>query len=320
MKFKTGIGLLLWLFASLSFAAEKTVIRVGVLAFGTLEWELTALKNEPVLDTADFQIEQQILASPQAAEVALQAGAVDMIVSDWIWTSRMRAGGTNVTFYPYSNTSGVLVVPEKSGIKTLKDLQNKRLGISGGELDKNWLLLQALATSQQVNLQSVKKVFGAPPLLNQQVQQGRLDALLTYWHFAAQLEGQGYRQLIDGKGILQGLGIKEEVPSLGYVFKQSWADDNKIALNHFFNASKQIKEKLCTADATWQKILPLTKVTDAATQAKLRERYCGGRVTQWGSVAQLQAVKQIYALLHKLSQNKLTDSDTLQPGTFWTLN
>jgi NitT/TauT family transport system substrate-binding protein len=320
MKLKIYLcAVFLW-FAQTSFAAEKAVIRLGVLAFGTLEWELAALKNEHLLDSADFQIQIQTLASPQAAQVALQAGAVDIIVADWIWTSRMRSTGLDVTFYPYSNTSGALVVPAKSPIKSIKDLKGKRLGIAGGELDKNWLLLQALANGQQINLQSTKKVFAAPPLLNQQFQQGRLDAVITYWHFAARLEAQGYKQLFDGKMVLAGLGIKEEVPNLGYVFKQSWADEHKTDLTRFLNASQQVKEKLCVANETWQKIVPLTEAEDVATQTKLRERYCAGRVTQWGSVAQQQAVKQIYALLHKLSQNKLTGSETLQPGTFWTLD
>ncbi len=307
------------LFSVSAFAAEKTVIRLGVLAFGTLEWELAALKNEKMLDGADFEIQTQTLASPQAAEVALQAGAVDMIVSDWIWTSRMRSSGTDFTFYPYSNTSGALVVPANSSIKTLKDLSGKKLGIAGGELDKNWLLLQALANQQQVDLKTTTTAFAAPPLLNQQLGQGRVDAVLNYWHFAARLEAQGCKQLLDGKAILTGLGIKEEVPSLGYVFKQSWATAHKAAVENFLTTAEQAKNKLCTSNEAWAKILPLTKADDAATQTKLRDRYCAGRVTQWGAAEQ-QAAGKIYTLLRKLSNNKLTGTaETIQAGTFWPL-
>lgn len=323
MKIKTYflvLPLLFSAFFSLSaFAAEKTVIRLGVLAFGTLEWELAALKNEKILDAADFEIQTQTLASPQAAEVALQAGSVDMIVSDWIWTSRMRSSGSDFTFFPYSNTSGALVVPANSPIKTLKDLSGKKLGIAGGELDKNWLLLQALAAQQQVDLKTTTPVFGAPPLLNQQLAQGRVDAVLNYWHFAARLEAQGYTHVLDGKAILTGLGIKEDVPSLGYVFKQSWATAHKAAVEHFLTTAEQAKTKLCTSNEAWAKILPLTKADDVATQTKLRDRYCAGRVTKWGQEEQ-QAAGRIYALLRKLSNNKLTGTaETLQAGTFWTL-
>ena len=309
------------LFASCnSFAAEKTTLRIGVQAAGTLAWELAAIQDDPQLKSADFQLEIQPVANAEAGKIALQSGAVDMIVSDWIWVSSLRATGADFTFYPYSNTSGALVVPENSPIHTIKDLKGKRLGIAGGELDKNWLLLQALTQKEQLDLNaSVEKTFGAPPLINEQIKQGRVDAVLNYWHFAARLEAQGYRQIIDGRGILKGLGMTENVPSIGYVFKQSWAAAHKSALNSFFNAAKQAKNRLCASDSDWQKIIPLTQTEDLPTQAKLRQRYCEGGIEQWGEKEQLAATR-IYTMLRTLSNNRLTgQSAYLQPGTFWSL-
>ncbi len=307
----------LCLFASCnSYAMEKTVIRIGVQASGTVDWELSALQNNR---PADLQLEIQHLANAEAGKIALQSGAVDMIVSDWIWVSGLRATGADFTFYPYSDTSGALVVADNSPIHSIKDLQGKRLGITGGELDKNWLLLQALAGQEQLDLNaSVEKVFGAPPLINEQIKQNRVDAALTYWHFAAKLEAQGYRQIIDGRGILKGLGIPENVPSLGYVFKESWANSHKQALNNFFKAAKQAKNQLCTSDAVWQKVIPLTQVDDLPTQTKLRQRYCEGDIEHWGKPEQ-QAAGRIYTMLRTLSNKQLTgNSDSLQPGTFWS--
>jgi NitT/TauT family transport system substrate-binding protein len=315
MKFKV-VFICLCLFVSYaSYASDKPVIRIGVQASGTVDWELAALQ-EP----ADFQLDIQHVANPEAGKVALQSGAVDMIVSDWIWVSRMRATGSDLTFYPYSNTSGALVVANDSPIRSLKDLQGKRLGIAGGELDKNWLLLQALAGQEQLDLNAaVEKVFGAPPLINEQIKQKRIDAALTYWHFAAKLEAQNYRQIIDGKGILKGLGIREDVPSIGYVFKESWAKERKQAVNSFFAATKQARNQLCSSDEAWQKVIPLTQADDPATQNKLRQRYCEGGVEQWGE-PERQAADRIYTMLRKLSNNQLTgQSENLQPGTFWTV-
>ena len=312
------IGLCLFVSCN-SFAEEKTTIRIGVQASGTLQWELSALQDDPQIKTADFQLEIQPVANAEAGKIALQSGAVDMIVSDWIWVSSLRASGADFTFYPYSNTSGALVVPEKSPIHSIKDLKGKRLGIAGGELDKNWLLLQALAQKEQLDLNtSVEKTFGAPPLINEQIKQNRVDAVLNYWHFAARLEAQGYRQVIDGRGILNGLGIAENVPSIGYVFKQSWAENHKLAIDNFFKASKKARNQLCSSDAVWQKVIPLTQTNDLATQTKLRQGYCEGSVEQWGEKEQ-QAAARIYTLLRTLSNNQLTgQSESLQPGTFWS--
>lgn len=306
-------------FSNIGMAAAKPAIRLGVLASGTLAWELAVMTNQGVLDNAGYSLETVSIANPQAGKVALQAGSVDVIVSDWIWVSSMRAQGGDYTFHPYSASAGGLVVPADSDIKTLADLKGKKLGIAGGELDKNWSLLQALGLRQGIDLnKSLEKVYGAPPLLNQQLASQRIDALLTYWQFAARLEAQGYRQLISGEAIVRELGIKETVPSLGYVFKQSWAEQHQAALQQFLNDAQAAKEQLCGSDQVWQQIAGLTETTDKATQQQIRTRYCQGLVKQWGAAEQQAAVK-IYQQLHQLGDNKLTGKAAqLQPGTFWS--
>lgn len=320
MKLKLVATCLALFLSSTCQAAEQTTLRIGIQATGTVAWELAAMQTNPNFADSNFQLDVHPLANAEAGKIALQSGAVDMIVSDWIWVSRLRSTGAEFTFYPYSTTSGGLVVPAKSTIQSIKDLPNKRLGIAGGELDKNWLFLQALATKQNIKLaDSVEKVFGAPPLVNEQLKQGRVDAVLTYWHFAVGLESEGYRQIMDGKAILNGLGIQESMPMIGYVFKQSWADSHKQALDEFFKASKQTREALCTSDKDWQIVAPLLKTDNPTTQAKLRQRYCEGNVTQWGEAEQ-KAAGQIYSLLRTLSNNQLTgEAETLSPGTFWQL-
>lgn len=307
-----------YLFTAVSFAADKPTLRIGVQATGTLTWELSVLQDQT--NDLNFQIETQVLATAEAGKIALQSGAVDLILSDWIWVSRMRGEGVDLTFYPYSTTSGSLMVSKQSTIQTIKDLKGKRLGIAGGDLDKNWLLLRALAQKDQLDLNiAVEKTFGAPPLINEQLMQGRVDAALNYWHFGAKLEGQGFRQLIDGKGMLNALGISENVPTMGYVFKQSWADSHKVAVTAFFAATKKAKQALCTSETVWQKVLP-THAEDIVTQAKLRQRYCEGNVLNWGKPEQ-QAAEKIYTLLRAVSNNQLTGkSEHLQPGTFWVID
>lgn len=309
------------LFSKLGISAETPTIRLGVMTSGTLAWELAAMKNEGLLENARFTLETVAITNQQAGKVALQAGSVDMIVSDWIWTSSMRAAGNDYTFHPYADTSGGLLVPANSPIKTLADLKGKKLGVAGGELDKNWLLLQALSQQQGIDLNSsLEKVYGAPPLLNQQLASQRIDALLTYWQFAARLEAQGYRQLLSGEDIVRQLGITESVPSLGYVFKQSWGDHYKPALQQFLKTAQAARDKLCNSDQSWQKIANLTETDDAGTQQQLRTRYCQGRVERWGEAEQ-KAAEKIYQMLHQLGDNKLTGKiEQLQPGTFWPSN
>jgi NitT/TauT family transport system substrate-binding protein len=306
----------LTLMAVASWAADQPVIKIGVQASGTLAWELSVLQHGEQYKNSGFTIETYPMANAEAGKIALQSGTVDMIVSDWIWVSRMRAEGADFTFYPYSTNSGALMVPEKSNIHQLADLKGKKLGIAGGALDKNWLLLQALAQQEHLDLNAqVETVFGAPPLINEQLRQGRIDAALNYWHFSAKLKGQGFRQLIDGKEIISKLGIQETVPALGYVFRQKWA--KAPVLSSFFQASRQAKTEICGSDKVWQQIIPLTQAEEKTTQDRLRQEYCQGEVKQWGKPEQ-QAAEKIFSLLQKLSGNKLAGpSEHLAPGTFW---
>ncbi len=107
--------------------AEKTTLKIGVQTSGTLDWELSVLPELP-----DFKIAIQPVATSEAAKIALQSGAVDMIVSDFLFVSQSRNTGADFTFYPYSNTSGALMVSANSPIQNVKDLVGKRIGIAGG--------------------------------------------------------------------------------------------------------------------------------------------------------------------------------------------
>jgi NitT/TauT family transport system substrate-binding protein len=62
------------------------------------------------------------------------------------------------------------------------------------------------------------------------------------------------------------------------VFKQSWANSTKQAINSFFKASKQAKNQLCASECRSGKNHLLTPTDDATHLAKLRQRYCEGGI------------------------------------------
>ncbi|MEZ5453670.1 MAG: hypothetical protein R3E93_12775 [Thiothrix sp.] len=79
-------------------ALEK--VRVGVLEFGTVNWEMDTLKYHKLDEQNGIELEIMPLASADASTVALQGGAVDIIVSDWVWVARQRATGQDYTLFP----------------------------------------------------------------------------------------------------------------------------------------------------------------------------------------------------------------------------
>jgi len=294
-------------------------LKIGVLAFGTVNWELQAIQNEGLDKQYGLDLDVQKLAGPDAGKIGLQGGSLDVIATDWIWVANQNQAGADYRFIPYSVQAGALMAPKDSPIRGVADLKGKTLGVAGGPLDKNWILLKAYAKKAAgLDLEKdATPVFAAPPLLNQQLAEGKLDALLNFWHYAAKLEAQGFRRVLDGREVLKGLGVEAPTPNLGFVFKQSFGTAHKPALEAFLKASEQARSLLCGKDEVWQKIAPLTQETDPKQQAALRKEYCAGLVKQWTD-SEKQAVAKIYTVLRQTGGEALTGKgDSLPEGIFW---
>ncbi len=304
---------------SQGFAADRPAVRVGVLKFGTVNWELDTIKTHKLDEAEGIDLQIVDLASNQATQVALQGGAVDMIVTDWLWVSRQRADGADFTFAPYSTSAGSVMVPAESDIRSLADLKGRRLGVAGGPLDKSWLMLRALMIRKHGfdPDKDTAKVFGAPPLLNEQVRNGGIDAVLNYWHFAARLKAAGLREVATVEQIARELGIGTDVPIIGYVFSEAWAGKNGKAVQGFLRASQAAKAIMSKSDEEWRRLAPLTKAEDDATLTALRDGYRAGIPTAWGTAERDDAAK-VYDILAKLGGRELVgDSPHLAAGTFW---
>lgn len=296
-----------------------TPLRVGVLKFGTVNWELNVIKHHRLDYQQGIDLQITYLGGKNATHVALQGGAVDVIVSDWIWVSRQRAKGRSYTFTPYSMAAGSLMLPPDSPVKSLQELTGQTLGIAGGPLDKTWLLLRAYQlkhANTDLTDQIIPK-FAAPPLLNKLVQRGELDAVINFWHYAARLQAQGYRTLLDMNDVLKKLGITEKVPLVGWVFDQNWAEQNKHAITGLLQASNAAKKRLATSDVEWDRLRTLMHTKDERTFQALINGYRAGIPGCFGS-AQIEAAKKTFQILASTGGRKLVGhSTTLNNGTFW---
>ncbi|MER9410134.1 ABC transporter substrate-binding protein [Mesorhizobium sp. M0589] len=313
-------GICCWLLGPSAEAAPQPspLVRFGVLGFGTAAWEVDVMRRHALDTVHGVSIEAQRLAGTEAGKSALLAGSVDVIVSDWVWVMRQRSEGADLVFYPYSRAVGALELPQGSPIRTLADLKGKRLGIAGGPLDKSWILLRALGLRQVKRdlAEEVEPVFGAPPLLEQEFLAGRLDALLTFWNFAARLESEGARPLLSVAQILQGLGVSVDLPMLGYVFHESWARANPIALARFTSATAAAKSLLESSDDEWRVLAPQLGTDDPHLQAALRAAYRAGIPRRFGK-DERDGAARLFAILAKLGGEDLVGKATsLDPGVF----
>ncbi len=299
-----------------SVARAETPIRVGQLRFGSLAWELDVMRRHGLV--RNFALEPVEFAAGPASQVALQAGRVDVVLQDWLWVSRQRASGAELTAAPVPAALGAVMVPAESAVRSLADLRGKRLGVAGGPIDKSWLLLRLYARQAGIELETaVEPVFGAPPLLAEQLRAGRLDAALTYWPFAARGEALGLRPMLEMAAVVAALGLPRDLPMLAFVFSRPWAEANRPAVEAFLSAARAARAIMLQSDAEWEQIGPLTGARDEAELERLRTRYRSGFPGDW-TAEKAAAAGKLFTLLAGVGGADLVGSQTqLTPGTFW---
>ncbi len=291
--------------------AKPARVRLAALRFGSFQWLLETIVAEKLAEAEGIVLDVRKIASSQAGPIALLSGDADVIVSDWPWAMRQRAKGEDVRFAPYSSALGAVMVAPDSPLSTLADLKGKRLGVAGSELDKSWIMLRAYAQKKfGIDLaEAAKPVFGAPPLLTEEIRSGRIDALLNFWTYASRLKGGGYKELIGMDAVMEGLGISPPPPMVGYVWGRAFEEAHPEALNGFLNAVKRANDILKTSDEAFARLRGVMKVKDDAEFEALRATYRAGIPEGW-TPAHTAAAEELLKLLQKLGSEDLIGTDT----------
>jgi NitT/TauT family transport system substrate-binding protein len=298
-------------------ACAADTLRLALQTTGTTVWEMAVVSAYGLDKQAGLDLKLTELASTEAGKIALMGESADVIVSDWLWVARERAGGHALTFYPASTGIGAVMTKDPA-IKTVKDLTGRKLGVAGGPLDKSWLLLKAYALKQGVDLEkSAQIAYGAPPLLAEKAAQGELDAVLQFWNFALDLEARGFRRAIAMRDVEKALGASGEPVVTGYVFDEKFAAAHGPALARFFAMMKKAKTLIATNDEAWAKAAARVPAKDKATLDLYRKRYVEAQPK--GSPAEHEAdAAKLFAVLAATGGEALVGpSRMLPPGTFY---
>ena len=300
--------------AAPAFAADT--VRLAAQVTGTLAWEIDVIRQHKLDAGLELKVIEQ--GGPEAGKIALKGGAADIIVSDWLFVARERALGGSLKFSPYSTSVGAVMVPQASPAKSLADLKGKKLAVAGGAIDKGWLLIQAAAKLEGVDLKKdATLAFGAPPLLMEKTLQGEMDANLNFWNLCARMEAKGFRRLMSVEEAELKLGLAAPNALLGYVFDEGFVKANPQALEKFLTAARAAKDILATSDAEWDRIRPLMKMEDDAAFFATRARYREGIPKR--PVAQEEAdAAKLYTLLREAGGPELTGpAEALDAGTYY---
>jgi len=291
--------------------AAVGTLRVASLKFGSLSWVLETIRAEGLADAVGLKLVIVEVATNQAGPVALLSGDADVIVSDWPWALRQRGLGENVKFAPYSSALGAVMVPKDSHIARLADLEGKKLGVAGGAIDKSWLLLRAYSrnTMGKDIGDIASPVFGAAPLLTEEMRVGRLDAVLNFWTYSARLSGAGFRKLIGMDQVLTALGI-DPVPSLvGFIWREATEAKKGPAIAAFLDAVAKANAILARSDSAWERIRNLVKPKDDAEFAAIKAFYRAGIPPPW-TAADTRSAQKLTQVLKEAGAGEFIGGNT----------
>ena len=311
-------GIILLLSMAQAPAAELPQIKVGTLKFGTVNWELKVI-SEGIDRKHGFTLARVDFADKDATSIALQSGDVDVIVTDWIWVAMQRGLGHTFTFVPFSRSVGAVMADPAKGIRSVADLVGRSIGVAGGATDKSWVLLQAYARKTAgLELKDKADVqFGAPPLLNELAQRGKLDAVLNFWNFNARLKSKGFVPVISIRDILPALGLDADPPLLGWVFSDRWAADHPELAKGLVDASYEAKSLMKSDDAIWDRLRPIMDADDDATFQALKDGYREGIPNRYER-KDIAAAEGAFDLMRAIDPGSVANLEALPAGTFWS--
>jgi NitT/TauT family transport system substrate-binding protein len=308
----------LWLVVGTAPTRASETLRIGLQTTGTFAWQLDVIRRHGLADSAGLDLKISQFASPDAGKLALNSGSVDLAVVDWLWVARARSLGAKLLFYPYSSAVGAIMVKNDSPLHGIADLRGRVLAVAGGPLDKSWLIVQAAAIRQGINLKrDATPAYGAPPLISQKLQQGEAEASLNFWNFCASLETQGYRRIFEVRDAEAVLGLAEPVALIGYAFTEQFAAAHPGTIDRFIAAARKADDIMLQSDQEWDALRPLMNAGDDKTFAAYRERTREG-IPRRPIDAEESDARALFKALANIGGAELVGpSQALDPGLYY---
>ena len=306
---------------ALSFSPTSKTVRVGVMINGTASWEMKVIKDLKLDEKNGFELELKDVSGKSASHVALMSNDVDIVLSDFVWVAALRSAGDTFTSVPHSYAVGGMIVDPAGPITEITDLPGKTIGVAGGPVDKSWVILQAYykGLTGEPLADKVEARFGPPPLINELLSEGHIDASLNFWHFNARAKAAGGKELISVKDMMSGMGITSAPPLLAWVFRDQTAEEKGEEVSAFLDASFAAKDILLNDDAVWETLRAKMRATDNDTLfTTLRNDYRAGILREFND-GTIEAAAASFEIMSAVGGSKLVgDSTVMDPGTFWS--
>lgn len=277
---------------------EPQTVRVGLEAVGTFSWITFAMEHYGIDEEVGLELETTTYATKQAKELALREGQTDIVVDDFVGVLLWREQDIPAkAVYPYSLATGGIVVPADSEIQSIADLRGQRIAATSLR-DKSLLILRSLAVAEHdFDPQEDSEVIAAaPPLMEELLARGEIDAAIPPWHFVARMTGTGnYREVAAVTDLLEELGLSSDVPILVVAARD---DMDPEVLRAFLRGMEMTIERMRQDEEVWDLILAeeLYSLPDPSLFPQVVERWEAGIPQVWNQ----EVINEIGELVNEM--------------------
>lgn len=214
-------------------SVPKIQLRVGVM--GSIDaLPLVIAKENNYFSELGIDLDLQIFTAAKDRDAALQAGELDGVLADEVAISIYQNSGIDMKITGTTNGSWTLVAGKDSGIKTIKDIKGKSIGIS--ERTMIDYLAYYVATENGLKESDIEKVaIPAMPTRLEALKNGQIDAAILPAPF-------NDKAIADG-GIEITKIYNKDIMISTTAFLQSVIDEKGKAVSDFYKAyDKGIEE------------------------------------------------------------------------------
>jgi NitT/TauT family transport system substrate-binding protein len=249
-------------------------LRFAVIASGG-QTEVPAAIREAGLDRKyGINIEVIEIAAPGQQYTMFRSGAADIASGNFVDMLRQRKGGNLIqAIHGFQAFSNLFVVKPQSPVKAFADLKGRKVGMFGTTF-LDWLVVRAAGKKAfNIDLESDATVVpGAPPLLNQFLARGEVDAALQFSSLTlGPIARNEQRAVIDVAALMKAAGFNPDTLYLQWVITEKWAKANPEAIRKVPAMLDEAYAVLKSDDRLWLALAQRIGITDPAVVAAYRD-------------------------------------------------
>ncbi len=244
---------------------EVVEIRFGSIESSGQSIVPIVMEESGIAERYGLDVEIVPFAQPGAQYTLVAGGEVDLVPGNILDLHRQRGAGSDlVGVWGFQRFTSPIVTLPDSPIETFEDLRGSKVGQFGTTF-LDWLVIRTAGSiAYDLDLEvDAELVQATPPLLNQALSSGEVDATLQFDSLAlAPLTKGQQRAVTDVPTLLEAADLDPDSLYLVWMMPQSWIDEHPEAFANLQLALAETYEVLMTDDSVWPPLVELVGITE----------------------------------------------------------